>query len=214
VDEGERREWAPAPHRDGGERLREGRLATRHPDTQRRPSCGRTCEASAVSTWGRSVYGDPCRECGFEWSISQDDAVALIHAAPARYADTLVGRDGMERHPDLDWSAGAYVCHVTDNLRIWAERLAGFALGATGQVANYDDDLLARARAYDEVPIQASLWSLQRAAKDWTEAFSLAVDKGVVLLHPERGEQSTLDVARSNAYDVHHHAWDIRRSLN
>lgn len=167
-----------------------------------------------MSTWGRSVYGDPCRECGFEWSISQVDAVALIHAAPARYADTLGGRDGTERHPDLDWSAGAYVCHVTDNLRIWAERLAGFALGATGQVANYDGDLLARARAYDEVPIQASLWSLQRAAKDWTEGFSLAVDKGIVLPHPERGEQSTLDVARSNAHDVHHHAWDIRRSLN
>jgi hypothetical protein len=106
------------------------------------------------------------------------------------------------------------VCHVTDNLRIWAERLAGFALGATGDVAIYDNDLLAQARAYESVPIQASLWSLGRASYDWMEAFSLAVDKGVVLLHPERGEQSTLDVARSNAHDVHHHEWDIRRSLD
>jgi hypothetical protein len=105
------------------------------------------------------------------------------------------------------------VCHVADNLRIWAERLAGSALGASGQVANYDGDLLARARAYEGVPTQASLWSLQRASGDWLEAFGLAVDKGVVLLHPERGEQSTLDVARSNAHDVHHHEWDIRRSL-
>jgi hypothetical protein len=167
-----------------------------------------------VSTWGRSVYGDPCRECGFDWSISRDDATALIIAAPARYADILRGHDGSERHPDLAWSAGAYVCHVTDNLRIWAERLAGFALGATGQVANYDGDLLARARAYEDVPIQASLWSLRRAAHDWTEAFSLAVDRRVVLLHPERGEQSTLDVARNNAHDTHHHEWDVRRSLN
>ena len=55
---------------------------------------------------------------------------------------------------------------------------------------------------------------LQRASSDWMEAFGLAVDKGVVLLHPERGEQSTLDVARSNAHDVHHHEWDIRRSLD
>ncbi len=138
----------------------------------------------------------------------------MISAAPARYADVLRGRDGSERNPDLDWSAGAFVCHVTDNLRIWAERLAGFALGATGQVANYDGDLLARARAYEGVPIQASLWSLQRASDDWTEAFSLAVDKRVVLLHPERGEQSTLDVARTNAHDTHHHEWDIRRSVD
>jgi hypothetical protein len=179
-----------------------------------RPSYERKCEAWVVSAWWRSVYGDPCRECGYDWSISRDDAVALIRAAPARYADILRDRVGSERHPDLDWSAGAYVCHVTDNLRIWAERLAGFALGASGQVANYDGDLLARARAYEGVPIQASLWSLQRASGDWLEAFALAVDKGVVLLHPERGEQSTLDVARSNAHDVHHHEWDIRRSLD
>jgi hypothetical protein len=179
----------------------------------RRPRTGETCEASVVSEWWRSVYGDPCRECGFEWAISQADAVALIGAAPARYAGTLRGSDGSERHPDLDWSAGAYVCHVVDNLRIWAERLAGFALGSSGQVANYDGDLLARARAYEGVPIQASLWSLQRASGDWLEAFGLAIDKGVVLLHPERGEQSTLDVARSNAHDVHHHDWDIARIL-
>jgi hypothetical protein len=55
---------------------------------------------------------------------------------------------------------------------------------------------------------------LQHATGDWLEAFDLAVDKGVVLLHPERGEQSTLDVARSNAHDVYHHEWDIRRSLD
>jgi hypothetical protein len=172
------------------------------------------CEAPPMGTWGRSVYGDPCRECGFDWSISRDDAVALIGEAPVRYTDMLRGRDGSERHPDLGWSAGAYVCHVTDNLRIWAERLAGFALGATGDVATYDNDLLAQARAYEGVPIQGSLWSLGRASYDWMEAFSLAVDKGVVLLHPERGEQSTLDVARSNAHDVYHHEWDIRRSLD
>ena len=167
-----------------------------------------------MSTWGRSVYGNPCRECGFDWSLSRDDSVSLIGAAPARYADSLGGRDGSERHPDLDWSAVAYVCHVTDNLRIWAERLAGVALGATGQVVHYDGDLLSRARAYEAVPIQASHWSLRRAADDWADAYGLAVDKRVVLLHPERGEQSTLDVARNNAHDTHHHEWDVRRSLD
>ncbi|MET0801758.1 MAG: hypothetical protein ABWZ53_11395 [Actinomycetota bacterium] len=167
-----------------------------------------------MTTWWVSVFGDPCRDCAFDWSIWQEEAVALIGEAPMRYAAALRGHDGSERHPDLSWSAGAYVCHVTDNLRIWAERLAGSVLGATGEVASYDNDLLARARAYEEVPIQASLWSLRRASDDWMEAFRLAVLKEVVLLHPDRGEQSTLDVARSNAHDTHHHEWDIRRSLN
>jgi hypothetical protein len=165
-----------------------------------------------VSAWWQSIYGDPCRECGFNWSISRDDAVELIRAAPARYADSLeVATD----RSAIQISSGRRepMCHVVDNLRIWAERLAGSALGASGQVANYDGDLLARARAYEGVPIQASLWSLQRASGDWVEAFGHAVDKKVVLLHPERGEQSTLDVARSNAHDVHHHEWDIRRTL-
>ncbi len=69
-------------------------------------------------------------------------------------------------------------------------------------------------RDYDGVPIQASLWSLRRTSDDWVEAFRLAVLKDVVFLHPDRGEQSTLDVARGNAHDTHHHEWDIRRSLN
>lgn len=131
------------------------------------PAVRACAKLHTVSGWAQSVFGDPCGECGYTWSISRSDAAALIRAAPARYADALRERDGSERHPDLEWSVGAYVCHVTDNVRIWSERLAGVALGASGQVANYDNDLLARARAYDGVPLQGSLWSLGRAAADW-----------------------------------------------
>jgi hypothetical protein len=166
-----------------------------------------------VSDWGRAVYGDPCRECGFGWSISADDAASLISAIPDRYADALQGSDPSRRHPDLGWSAGAYVSHVTDNLRIWAERLAGAALGGSRDVRGYDGDLLAQARVYEGVPIEGALWSLRRAAEAWGEAFRLAQDNEVVLLHPERGDQTQIDVARTNAHDAFHHEWDIRRSL-
>ena len=71
-----------------------------------------------------------------------------------------------------------------------------FALGASGQVANYDGDLLARARAYEGVPVQASLWSLKRASDDWMEAFSLAVDKRVVLL-TRNGENRARSMSRA-----------------
>jgi len=76
-------------------------------------------------SWGAGLYGDPCRECGFDWSVSPEGAAQLVVAIPSGYAALLQGRDGTQRHPDLEWTAGAYVCHVTDNLRIWAERVAG-----------------------------------------------------------------------------------------
>jgi hypothetical protein len=166
-----------------------------------------------MSHWGRAVYGDPCRECGFDWSLSVEDAVSLVNGIPDRAAEALRGHDPASRHPDLSWSAGAYVCHVTDNLRIWAERLAGAALGSTDPVAPYDGDLLSRARVYGGVPIEGALWSLRRAVEDWTAALRLAIARNVVLQHPDRGGQTAPDVAFTNAHDAFHHVWDIRRSV-
>lgn len=170
-------------------------------------------QTACMSEWGRSLYGDPCRECGYRWSLSEDQAIGLVAATPARYAEVLNGRNGSEQHPDLEWSAGGYVCHVADNLRIWAERLAGASLGASGTIVPYDDELLARARRYQDAALAAALWSLRRAVGDWQEALRLASQKGVVLHHPERGEQTVLDVLCNNAHESHHHAFDIERSI-
>ncbi len=165
-----------------------------------------------METWGATRYGDPCRECGYDWSISTEDAVVLVAGIPARYAELLIGTDGRQRHPDLTWTAGAYVCHVVDNLRIWAERLAGALLGGSRQIPGYNENLLAQARAYHDVPLVGALWSLQHATLQWKEAVELALQDDVVLLHARRGEQRADDVVRNNAHDAHHHEWDIRRS--
>jgi hypothetical protein len=101
-------------------------------------------DAEPMESWGRALYGDPCLQCGYDWSISPQEAVELVTAVHTNYTELLTGTDGTQRHPDLDWTAGAYVCHVTDNLRIWAERLAGAALGGTREVYRYDENLLAR----------------------------------------------------------------------
>jgi len=164
-------------------------------------------------SWGANLYGDPCRQCGYDWSITLEDALVLMATTPARYAALVGDSDGSERHPDLGWSVGAYVCHVTDNLRIWAERLAGSALSGEKNVYSYDENLLAQARAYEQVPVAGALWSLQHAVNDWIEAVDLARWKHVTLIHPERGEQTPLDVIRTNTHDAYHHEWDIRRSL-
>ncbi len=167
-----------------------------------------------MSGWGPASYGDPCRECGFSWSTSLEAAVAMVAAAPDTFAALLAGADGTERLPGLTWPVVAYVAHVADNLRIWAERLAGLAAGDDRPVARYDQDLLAEARRYREISLAGALWSLGRAASDWTAAVAGAQAAAVTLVHPDRGPQSLLDVARSNAHDTCHHGWDVRRTLD
>jgi len=166
-----------------------------------------------MSDWGLSVYGDPCRECGFSWAISTPDAVSRVANLPSAYRMLLADRSGNEQLPGLRWSVVNYVSHVADNLRIWSERLMGVVEGAPPLVGNYDENELARARNYKEIPIQAAMWSLTRSVDDWLRSVELSPDSGVVLVHPERGELTLSDVVLSNAHDALHHQWDIERSL-
>lgn len=169
-------------------------------------------ETPLMDRWAAALYGDPCRECGFDFSTGLDEAVAYVVGVPARYGRLLAGAVGTERHPDLSWSVGSYVCHVADNLRIWAERLAGAARGATA-IGPYDENLLATARGYPHVPLVAALWSLGRSTEEWVAMIHDAPNDGVVLAHPERGGMLLGDVARAGAHDAFHHAWDITRTL-
>ena len=166
-----------------------------------------------MMTWGPSLYGDPCRECGFHWSASFEQAVTLMAGLPADYGTLLEGASGAERHHDLSWTVAEYVCHVGDNLRIWAERLMGVVRGAPPEVGGYNEGELAQARNYGHIPLAAARWSLERAVDDWLGAVAASTPTGTVLVHPLRGDQTLLDVVRSNAHDAHHHRWDIERSL-
>src|SRR4051794_5175820 len=166
-----------------------------------------------MNEWGRATFGDPCRGCGFDWSIAQADADVLIAQTPARFVAVIGGSEGSERAPDLEWTAGGYVCHVADSLRVWAERLANVALGDPGPVAEYNQDKLAVARSYDKVGVRGALWSLERAVGDWQAAVELAESRSAVMTHAELGEMTVLDVTRIRAHDVHHHARDIEHSL-
>jgi hypothetical protein len=77
----------------------------------------------------------------------------------------------------------------------------------------YDDNLLAAARSYPDIPLGAALWSIERAHGDWEVAVAGVAREGIVVVHRERGEMLLEDIARSVAHDAFHHAWDIRRSL-
>lgn len=166
-----------------------------------------------MSEWGRNAFGNPCRQCSFDWTITREEALSLVTELPNVLRELLDGADESRRHPDLAWSVKEYVCHVADNLRISSERLVAAARGGTRAVGLYDQDLLARARNYAQVPIEGALWSLERSARDWADVIGLTAEAGVVLSHPERGAQTVLDVCLNNTHDAMHHRWDIERTL-
>ena len=187
----------------------------------RRRRGGRACRSvvlcavysPAVSEWGQRTFGDPCRVCGFDWSMPQDEAEEWLAGTAKRYALLLGEADGTQRHPELEWNVRGYVCHVADSLRVWAERLANAALGDPGPVADYNQDRLANARSYGDIGIRGALWSLGRAVGDWQAALALASEGNTVVLHDELGAMTVVDVVRVRAHDVTHHTHDIEQSL-
>ncbi|MGW2479462.1 hypothetical protein ACWCWQ_06435 [Streptomyces sp. NPDC001571] len=150
-----------------------------------------------MELWGARLYGNPCRDCGFDWSLTPHDAIGQVEDLPARYAALVEGRRGDERRPELAWNVAAYISHVTDNLRSWAERLAGARLTGRRQVPGYDQDLLAQARYYNDVSLAGALWSLQHMADAWVSSVSAALGENVILEHADRGVQRAEDVARN-----------------
>lgn len=166
-----------------------------------------------MNAWGRETFGDPCRVCAFEWSIAVSDARAVISTAPTRFSEVIGEHDGHGRCRELEWTAGGYVCHVGDSLRVWAERVANVALGDAGPVAEYNQDALAVARSYAKVGVRGALWSLGRAVNDWNAALELVDGDNFAMSHPELGVMTILDVILIRAHDVHHHAHDVQRCL-
>ena len=167
-----------------------------------------------VDTWGAPLYGDPCRECGFTWATGLAGSVSLMREMPDAVEEIVSDATGTERLPDLGWNVGGYIAHMTDNTRIWAERLVAVARGADAHVVPYDPDLLAEARHYNEIGLQGATWSFRLAVANWLAAVEEAEPAGVVMLHSERGAMELADVVASNAHDASHHRWDLARILH
>ena len=106
-----------------------------------------------------------------------------------------------------------YIAHMTDNTRIWSERLIAVARGADARVVPYDPDLLAESRRYNEVALEGARWSLRNAIAAWLDAVAEAKLAEVVVLYSERGAMEIFDVVASNAHDACNHRWDVTRIL-
>jgi hypothetical protein len=166
------------------------------------------------NAWWISEYGDPCRKCGFDWSQPPESVIGAVEQLPDRFDALLAGRTGDERGPGATWSAKAYVFHVGDNLRIFAERLEGVFAGASDTLAAYDQDLLAAARDYEAMSVQSALWSMRGSATAWAAAARGALARpDVTYRHAERGDLSAREITRAPGHDALHHLWDVTRAV-
>jgi len=168
-------------------------------------------ETARVELWGAALFGDPCRECAFDWLISPADALTWTSQAARRFEDVARGAAGVERAEG--WSVSEYVSHVSDNLRQWAERVQGARLVGALNVSGYDPDELGRARNYGSIPLAVAVWSLEVSARLWCGVLYDAFAEGIVLEHVTRGRQTATDIVRNNTHDAYHHVFDVRRIL-
>ncbi len=170
------------------------------------------------NAWWIEEWGNPCRECGFDWAQSPITAIAAVEALPDQFDALLAGRTGNEQaagaHPgEPIWSVKAYVFHVADNLRIFAERLEGVFAGGPTTLAAYDQDELAAARNYDAMSLQSALWSVRTATATWAVAARESLTRDDTYLHAERGALSATEITRGPAHDAVHHLLDVKRAL-
>lgn len=165
------------------------------------------------NAWWIVEWGNPCRECGFDWSQPPEVAIAAVEALPDRFDALLAGRTGDEHAPGATWSAKAYVFHVADNLRVFAERLEGvFADGPTA-LAAYDQDELATARNYEAMSVQSALWSVRTATATWATAARESLTRSDTFQYAEHGTLNATEITRGPAHDALHHHLDVTRAL-
>jgi len=160
----------------------------------------------------RWIYGDDpprvCAECGFDWSIEPGAALAAIASSPDRFDAAMSGRDGMAPQVDGSWNATAYVWHLTDLARSWAERWVQIRDSPGALLVGWDPDELAEVRGYRSLPTSAGLWALRSAVGTLVD-----VTAGVTFETPfEHGDWGTGDVGdglRWLGHEFHHHEMDV-----
>ncbi|MFP5331095.1 MAG: DinB family protein [Acidimicrobiia bacterium] len=158
------------------------------------------------------IYGeDPperCPTCEFAWDLDFDDTLRVIRDAPGQIAGQLDGRDGMVPQPDGSWNATAYVWHLADLARAWAERWIQIAEEPGSELVGFDPDDLADARNYRRLPTAPGLWSLRESVQMLLDA-TARLSESAEFVHGEWGQGTVRDAMRWLAHEFHHHERDI-----
>ncbi|MGH3627529.1 MAG: DinB family protein [Sciscionella sp.] len=149
-----------------------------------------------------------CAECRFDWAVSATDAVASVAGCPETYEAALATAHPQAATEDGRWSAGMYLWHVVDVLRIGAERLWTISLDPAAGIPDWDENVLAAARDCSTLSIKVGLHALRQAVADWTATAS-ATTPDLTIQHDLFGEIKALDILRRNVHEVKHHLLDI-----
>ena len=60
---------------------------------------------------------------------------------PGSIDELVIAATGRERLPELGWNISGYIAHMTDNTRIWAERLIAVARGADARTSFHTNQI-------------------------------------------------------------------------
>ena len=149
-----------------------------------------------------------CPICGWNWSVICADALEAIASAPVRYAELLAGRDGMAQAADGGWNATAYLWHLTDLARSWAERWVQVRAMPGSLLVGWDPDVLAEARNYRALPTAAADWAIRDAVASFVAQCN-RVDLGATFEHGDWGQGSVADGIRWLGHEFVHHQLDV-----
>jgi hypothetical protein len=160
-------------------------------------------------TW---VLEDPCPECGFDPAAVDVTTLPQLIRENVRGWDGILDRSDAAVRPAADvWSALEYGCHVRDVHLIFAERARLMLAQDDPLFANWDQDVTAIEKKYDEQdPSEVSVELIEAAAE------MAAVYAGVTSEQWERtgrrSNGSVFTVASLGTYYLHdivHHLHDI-----
>ncbi len=157
--------------------------------------------------------GDPpeaCPQCGYRWDTSYADACELIRSSPDRFEAALDGGDGMVPQEDGSWNATAYVWHLTDLARSWAERWRQIEADPGSRLVGWDPDQLAEVRGYRSLPTTPGLWALRRAVDDLM-ASTDAVGRSAQFIHGDWSDGDVGDAMVWLGHEFRHHEQDVRQ---
>jgi hypothetical protein len=114
----------------------------------------------------------------------------------------------MKSQADGSWSATAYLWHLTDLARSWAERWVQISDMPGSRLAGWDPDELAEVRSYRSLPTSAGLWALRSAVEAFVEVTAM-VTPDTPFEHGDWGEGNVADGLRWLGHEFHHHAKDV-----
>jgi hypothetical protein len=152
---------------------------------------------------------EQCPQCGFSWSMTLDDAIALVVDSPTAFRDVGDRPDATKRPEPEVWSPAEYLWHMVDVIRIGTERLWIAMLDPDAGIPCWDADALAGVRRYSALSPKVGLRALHEAVESWRAAAG-QISPETTVEHPEFGTLSAADIIRRNAHEVRHHGWDIQ----